>query len=48
MEELKYITSKESQDGENITLDEIKKIDKQKLAESLSSLDPAMKNAVLS
>ena len=47
MEELKYITSKESQDGENITLDEIKKIDKQKLAESLSSLDPAMKNAVL-
>lgn len=47
MEELKYITSKESQDGENITLDEIKKIDKQKLAESLSNLDPALKNALL-
>lgn len=47
MEELKYITSKESQDGENITLDEIKKIDKQKLAETLSNLDPALKNALL-
>lgn len=48
MEELKQIISKESQEGENITLDEIQKLDKQKLAENLSNIDPALKQSLLS
>lgn len=47
MEELKYIVSKESQDWENISLDEIKNLDKQKLWETLSQLDDSVKNTLL-
>lgn len=47
MEELKHIVSKESQDWENISLDEIKNLDKQKLWETLSNLDSGLKNALL-
>lgn len=47
MEELKNITSKETHDGENITIEEIQKIDKNLLVENLSNLEPASKNALL-
>ena len=47
MEELKQIISSESQEGENITLDEIQKLDKQKLAEHLANIDPALKQSLL-
>ena len=47
MEELKYIVSKESQKGEWISIDEIKKLDKQKLWETLSNLDSNLKDVLL-